>query len=577
LPGQNSSGATTDAFVMKYDRNGNLLWTHQFGAGSTSAALGVVVETGGIYVAGRTNGRLDGQPNAGNSDAFVRRYDSNGNVLWTRQLGTGVTDSTVRITTAPTGIVVGVGNGIDILVAMFDTNGNEAWRRQLGSPSDDTIFGIAAESSGIYIAGQTSGALPGQVNHGLKDGFILKLDLSASIVWINQFGSGGTEVALGVAVDADGLYVIGVESGRFLRKLSHEGTLQWERPLPDVMLEQVAVDTTGIYITGEAFGLLGQIAIGNYDVFVRRYDSLGNEGWSRLFGTTNVDAVLGLGLDASSVYVVGEVRGAAFPGQTYLGGLVGLDAYVVKLRKEIPPPVIFDGGVVNNASFTPHPTPVAPGSIAAIFGNDLTYGSSVLVTTFNATNHLVTNLAETSVLINNILSPLFYSTPSQLGIQIPWELAGQTSAMIQVKVGPQISIPRTIFLDTLAPGIFTVNQNGTGLAAALHEDSRTPITPENPARPGEVVVLYATGLGPVNPPLETGQRITGRRSTASPITATIDGIPAVVEFAGIPPLFVGLYQINIRLPEGVRPSQEIPVVLTIGGKQSNLVTIPVFP
>ena len=92
----------------------------------------------------------------------------------------------------------------------------------------------------------------------------------------------------------------------------------------------------------------------------------------------------------------------------------------------------------------------------------------------------------------------------------------------------------------------------------------------------EVVVFFATGLGALIPALGTGEPSVGNQTLATP-TITIDGVQAVVEFSGAAPGYVGLYQANVRVPASTRTADDIPVVLTIGGKQSNTVTIPVVP
>ena len=141
-------------------------------------------------------------------------------------------------------------------------------------------------------------------------------------------------------------------------------------------------------------------------------------------------------------------------------------------------------------------------------------------------------------------------------------------------MGGQTSQPRTIFLDAHAPGISTVNQQGFGPAAVLHQDGVSLVTAQSPAQPGEIIVLFATGLGAVTPPLTTGEPSTGN-ATVSTSTVTIDGLPAEVQFSGTAPGFVGLNQINVRIPLNTRSAPDIPVVLSIGGKQSNSVTIAV--
>jgi len=81
---------------------------------------------------------------------------------------------------------------------------------------------------------------------------------------------------------------------------------------------------------------------------------------------------------------------------------------------------------------------------------------------------------------------------------------------------------------------------------------------------------------PVSPPLATGAPSTGNR-TASTATVTIDGISGEVQFSGTTPGFVGLNQVTFRIPASTRAASDIPVVLSIGGRQSNTVTIAVGP
>jgi uncharacterized protein (TIGR03437 family) len=237
---------------------------------------------------------------------------------------------------------------------------------------------------------------------------------------------------------------------------------------------------------------------------------------------------------------------------------------------------VYNGGVVNNASYAISSSKVAPGSIAAVFGASLNNGASILSTTLGTDGSSVAGLGDAIVTIDGIVAPIFYSTPGQLGIQIPFELAGQSAAALRVAVGEQVSAPETILLDSAAPGLFTVNQRGSGLAAALHQDGATVITTFDPAHRGEVISLFATGLGLLDPPLATGAPATSNQTVMQP-TASIDGLPATVEFSGAAPGYVGLYQINIRVPEGVRIGADTPVVLTIDGSRSNTVTIPVGP
>ena len=601
LPGQTSSGGM-DAFVRKYDPMGNVVWTRQFGSRGTDEAIAVAVDATGVYVAGDTNGTLPGQTSSGFTDAFVRKYKPDGNELWTRQFastrggvvaeGVAVDATGVYVVGRTSGTLPGQdrAGGNDAFVRKYDGNGTELWTRQFGTSDSDQATGVAVDATGVYVAGATERTIPGQIFARDTEVFVRKYDPSGTEQWIRQFGTLVTDWAEGVTVDATGVYVVGWTSGdlgrdraggidAFVRKYDANGTAQWTRQFGTTTSDRasaVAVYATGVYVAGDINGTLpGQDRAGGSDAFVRKYDASGNAVWTRQFGSASTDWASAVAVDATGVYVVGLTFGT-LPGQTSAGRQ---DAFVVKLAATsapLPAPVVSDGVVVNNASFALHPAPLAPGSIAAVFGSDLHIGAPMVFSSFGPDGWLVTSLGGTSVRINNIPAPMFYSTPGQLGIQIPFELAGQTSATIQVTVGGQTSVSRTIFLDALAPGIFTLSQDGRGAAAALHEDGFTPVTAPGPARPGEIVVLYATGLGAVTPPLVTGAPSTGNRTSAT-ATVNIDGIPGEVLFSGAAPGFVGLNQINVRIPPSTRSAPNIPVVLSIGGKQSNPVTIPVSP
>src|SRR5262249_51787951 len=147
---------------------------------------------------------------------------------------------------------------------------------------------------------------------------------------------------------------------------------------------------------------------------------------------------------------------------------------------------------------------------------------------------------------------------------------------IVVTVAGQSSVPRAFNVDATVPGIFTANQQGTGIAALLHQDGVTPVTVQNPAHPNEVVIIFATGLGLLTPSLPTGALSIGNRTVAVPVI-TIDQVNAPFDFSGAAPGFAGLNQINARVPASTRSASNIPLLVSVGGMQSNAVTIPVGP
>jgi uncharacterized protein (TIGR03437 family) len=242
-------------------------------------------------------------------------------------------------------------------------------------------------------------------------------------------------------------------------------------------------------------------------------------------------------------------------------------------------PQINAGGIVNNASYNlgSDGSSVAPGSIAAIFGSNLTDGSSCLPPTcnpaFGSNGKLHTAMAGAQVTIGATAVPIFYATPTQLGIQIPFELAGGP-AQVAVSVAGRSSTATTANVATVAPGIFTYTADGKGAGAITHVDG-SAVTTQSPAQPGELVILYATGLGPVMPAVPTGALPAGTSSSVSQVMLNIGGIGVIPDFAGLAGCCVGLNQINARVPAGVSRGNAVPVVLTIGGKSSNTATIAV--
>jgi len=159
---QGTNLGSTDAFVRKYDATGNEVWTRQFGTANPDEALGAAVDATGFYVGGKTAGALPGQTSGslGQDDAFLRKYDFNGNEVWTRQFGTSSGDrgqavagdaSGVYIAGETGGPLVSLAAGTDAFVRKYDSTGNVVWTRQISSGGNqaDIAYGVAVNSSGV--------------------------------------------------------------------------------------------------------------------------------------------------------------------------------------------------------------------------------------------------------------------------------------------------------------------------------------------------------------------------------------------------------------------------------------------
>ncbi|MGE3467402.1 MAG: FG-GAP-like repeat-containing protein [Pyrinomonadaceae bacterium] len=350
LPGQTNFG-DFDAFVRKYDSAGNEIWTRQFGTTTFDLAAAIAVDPiGNIYITGITTGTFPGQTNPGGFDAFVRKYDADGNEVWTRQTGLPFIDFATDIALDRSGNVVVVGSfqinfpfiDQDAFVRKYDAEGNLVWMRQFGtsgSGSFDDASSVAVDTEGnSYVIGNTVGAFPGQTSSGADDVFVRQYDASGNDIWTRQFGTAVDDFAYGAAVDAEGnSYVAGWTLGSlpgqtssgsrdaFIRKYDATGGEVWTRQFGTSGGEGVDAITLdaagGIYVAGETSGTFpGQSSGGDFDAYVRKYDAAGSEIWTHQFGSSGIDEAKGLGVDpAGNTYVAGQTR-ATLPGQTSSGG-----------------------------------------------------------------------------------------------------------------------------------------------------------------------------------------------------------------------------------------------------------------
>ena len=252
-----------------------------------------------------------------------------------------------------------------------------------------------------------------------------------------------------------------------------------------------------------------------------------------------------------------------------LSGEISGTAITVPYWANFLHPSVNSGGVVNAASFGSGSPRVAAGSLIAIFGRQLTEE-----TAFAHRTPLPLSLGGVTVTLGNFQAPLLFASPTQINAQVPVELAGRTSAQLVVQINAVSSPPETVLLAPAAPGIFTLDQSGSGAGAILHASDSSLVTPERPARPGELLEIFATGLGSTSPAVESGlpasaNPLSNTRTTPS---ITIGEISVPVTLSFLVPAFVGLYQVNIEVPVGV-PAGEHDLVLTSNGVASNPVRI----
>ncbi len=346
------------AFVSKYDAAGNLLWTRQPGTSDDDKSYGVSADgLGSVYISGYTRGSIGG-PNAGKGDAFLSKYDGAGNLLWAQQLGTSDSDSSFGVSADGVGKVyiagytygsLGGANAgqTDAFVSKYDGAGNLRWTRQLGTTHHDKSYGASADALGnVYIVGETYGSLGGP-NTGLwsADAFVSKYDAAGNLHWTRQLGTDGSDYGKGVSADGAGnVYISGYTDrslggpnagvwslDAFVSKYDDAGNLLWIRQLGTSVQDYsygVSADGLGnVYMSGWTWGSLGGPSAGSYDAFVSKYDGAGNFLWTRQLGTSAWEEAYGVSADAlGSLYISGLTKGS-------LGGAhIGWDdAFIAKL------------------------------------------------------------------------------------------------------------------------------------------------------------------------------------------------------------------------------------------------------
>jgi uncharacterized protein (TIGR03437 family) len=231
-------------------------------------------------------------------------------------------------------------------------------------------------------------------------------------------------------------------------------------------------------------------------------------------------------------------------------------------------PLISSGGVVNSASRT---ATLSPGSLITILGSNLADSATA------NTLPLPSTLAGICVTANEVAIPLLNTSPSEINAQLPPELAaGRVTLTVRSTRLGLASAGVPIQVNATGPGVFSLLVNGQQRAALLHAEDAALVTPDYPARRDETLLLYATGLGPVTPPVAAGQPGSSNPLSAATqnIGVSIGGVPYLVTWAGLAPDNVGIYQINIYVPGNRIEGDDLPVVVTAAGTSSTSTNAP---
>jgi hypothetical protein len=264
-------------FLARFNSEGEQLWYRSFTSGSTDYVQAIAPDgAGGCFLSGTTRGSLAG-PNAGQEDAFVVRYDEDGNQLWARQFGSEQADLCEAACADSAGGVIlsGRTSGVlgvasfgfgDAWIARYDADGNRLWIVQVGTPAPEALMALCADGvGGFYAGGSTSGSWGGP-SAGGSDAVLLHLTGSGQVLWVRQLGTNEPEYARSLATDAAG----------------------------------------GVYVFGDTFGSLGGPHNLGRETYLAHYAPSGAPLWVTQMGTPDDDMPGGAAPDASGgVYIAG--------------------------------------------------------------------------------------------------------------------------------------------------------------------------------------------------------------------------------------------------------------------------------
>lgn len=315
------SGGVNNIFFAKYDNNGNYLWAKRIGGATNDVAYNIRVgPSGNIYVSGyfsSTNVDFDPGPGvatlsstASSYDAFIAKYDQNGNYIWAKKIGGSGADNAwaIEIDNAENIYVSGYfwatvdfdpGPGVanlvsagnyDIYLAKYDNLGNYTWAKKVGGTGDDKAYALDVDAAGnIVIGGSFQGTVDfdptpivlSKTSAGSYDIFVSRYDNAGNFLWANTFGGTAEDRFGRIAIDA---------LGNFYMTGAFQGAVDFDPSANSVI----------------------QNSNGGFDMLLAKYDAGGNYIWAKGIGGTSADQSWGVSFDDSlNVFMTGRFYNTA--------------------------------------------------------------------------------------------------------------------------------------------------------------------------------------------------------------------------------------------------------------------------
>ena len=525
------------------------------GSSSSSSSTAVTVS---VNPAGLAAGNYYGQitftsPNAANSpqiasvvlnvftpDASPGALITPTGLIFVGQAGTTPAAKTISISNpSPTPIM--------FTAAIFSTSGPTFFTAtplngtvRTGTPSTVTIQPV--------VTGLTTGVYRGEVDFVFNDGSIRRVAILLIVI-----PSGGSSPAGSFAASLTGApLAAGCTPTKLIPVFTQLGagfkvTAGWPTPI-----EATIVDDCGTLMTTGS--VVATFSSGDPALPL---GSLKDGRWTATWQPRNTSSA------QVTITVKATQTQPSLQGSEQIGG--GLQA-----NPSVP--IIGAGGVVSAASIVSQ-QPLAPGAFISIYGSNLSQGLDS-----STTLPLATQLAGAQVILGGKQLPLQFASTGQINAIVGFDVPPNTTQQLIVQQGSTVSVPEPVTIAPAQPAVFTPDASGKGPGIIdVYKPDGTHLGVGQPVSAGYVLVIFCSGLGAVDPPVAAGAAPTQPSKAVNDVTATIGGVNAPVQFAGVVVGFPGLYQVNAVVPNGVTPGDTVPLVLTVAGQQSTPVTIKVQP
>jgi hypothetical protein len=413
---QESFSGGLDVFVSKFLPNGNLAWSSYIGGPQTDRAYGIITTSDNAVLVGGTSFSEFGiaTPGAyqevvnGLDDAFIIKFDGDGNRIWgtyyggnnhdfitfmqTDPLGriylTGHTKSSNHITTPGAFIENMVGTECGLL-ASFSSSGNLIWGTYIGESSNTSGEGIVYDDGFIYLGGRTAstGGIASSGSHqenkvGFQDAFLMKFSDAGTRIWGTYYGGDFADQGAGVTVDDNNnVYLIGNASSLnniatpgsyqptrmssedgFLVKFNSDGQRQWGTYIGGIDTDYLRGVT---YLNGEVIcagytlsstniatiGAHQSIINGGYEGFIKSLDTSGLHQWGTYFGGENDDNINTILADSKNNLLISGT--STSPSNIHYGngfqssfGGGSNDGFIAKFCVSVAPTIYFENGQI---------------------------------------------------------------------------------------------------------------------------------------------------------------------------------------------------------------------------------------